>query len=526
MAGSKRKLALRTGVGILAASSLLLSACNINKTFEWDSHSDIEEGNSAPAKDFPKDLAKYYEQDFSWGNCPKDLESAGENVSCATFKVPKTYEDLSQGDLKITALRYARDESTTRQLLVNPGGPGGSAVDFVSENAKLLFPSKILDEFAIVGMDSRGTKWSTPVKCVSDAEIDRLNAENSPDIFTTEGLKKVQDQMGWLGKKCLEHDDTIKWVDTVSTARDMDVLRYLSGQNKLDYLGYSYGTHLGAQYADLFPNKVGRMVLDGAVDPTIPFGELSNLQMQGFAKSLEHFVDWCHAEKEDCFLADGREGVEQIMGFAKQLKTHPLQVGNRKLTESLAISAIFGAMYSTNWYSTLYAALDAAMRSGNGGVMLKMSDLINDRLADGSYKSNQQVAFLAIHNLDYPLNGDAQAWKKQAEEMRDSDPLFAPYFAGAEAGRIEWPVKPVKKALKPLSAKGAPPILVIGTTHDPATPLVMAQNLAKQLDSGVLLTDEGWNHTAYSAAASQCIVNTVDDYLLDGVVPMSGKTCK
>ncbi|OKL46880.1 hypothetical protein BSR29_05915 [Boudabousia liubingyangii] len=484
----------------------------------------LEMPEPSSTEEVPDQLKKFYEQKLVWGSCPSGIETTDLD-HCASFEVPKSYEDPSLGNIKIQAYMHAENPKVGEAILVNPGGPGGSAVDFVSKNADFVFTRGMRKKFAIVGMDSRGTRWSTPIECLTDKEKDKLLEGNGQDLYTEAGRAVERFEVAELGRKCLEHSDMIKWVDTVSAARDMDVLRHLLGQDKLNFLGFSYGTHLGAQYADLFPQKVGRMVLDGAVDPTVPFDQLSYLQMKGFKASLQNFVTWCQ-NTGDCPLPDGEAGIEKLLDFIESLQQAPMRVGDRKLTKSLASTAIFGGMYSHHWFPRLRQALTAAIKAHDGQYLLQMADLLNDRLDDGTYEGNQEEAFIAIHSLDYPVQGDQKSWEAQAKKMKEEEPVVAQFFAWGDATRVDWPVKSKRTDLKPLTAEGAPPILVIGTTHDPATPLVMAQNLAKQLSSGVLVTVEGWDHTAYSSLGSPCVIGVVDGFFQEGKVPKPGLVCK
>ena len=506
------------GLTVAVASAMLLAGC----AGSADVTESVQPERALDAP--PAGLERYYGQDFEWSTCPEGVEGASEDDLCGKFRAPKDYANPDAGDLEVMAVRHAEGKNPKRVLFVNPGGPGGSAVNFVAENAGGLLSEEMRQEFAVIGMDSRGTQWSTPVKCLDSAEMDALNEEPSKDGFDPQQLKELQTQAREFGEACLRHGDTAKWMDTASAARDMDILRHLAGAAKLDYLGFSYGTHLGAQYADLFPGHVGSMVLDGPVDPTVSFEELSALQARGFTESVQHYLEWCKQQGE-CPLKSGQEGLEQLGVYFKGLDTHPQVVGSRKLTGSLAASAVFGGMYSQSWWPQLRRALERSLMHNDGSMLLSISDIMNDRLTDGTYKTNQQEAFWAIHGLDYPINQDPSKWRENAEEIKQITPHLYEYFAWADAQRANWPVKPKKQELKPLHAKGAPKIMVIGTTHDPATPYVMAQGLAKQLDSGVLVTNEGWNHTAYSQAADACIRNTVEDFFLKFVIPRDGTTC-
>ncbi|AOZ73255.1 hypothetical protein BK816_08130 [Boudabousia tangfeifanii] len=513
-----------TTLGAVLAVSATLAACSFGSDGSDAVQKTVEPTPSASP--IPAGLESYYDQKLVWGNCDSSIEATKEST-CATFKVPKNYANPSEGDLSITAVKYVKSGvKPSGDIYTNPGGPGGSAVDFVAENASHVFTQEILDKFAIVGMDNRGTRHSTPIECITPQEMDALLSENTQDVLTEAGLAHERQRMADMGKKCLEKSDTIKWVDTVSAARDLDVLRHLNGNNKLDYLGFSYGTFFGATYAELFPKNVGHMVLDGALDPSLNYDQVAEAQMVGFEKSLVHFADECNDGNPNCFLGRGEDGAKQIMAFVRALHQKPLRTGDpkRPLTENLAITAIMGSMYNQQWFPILTQGLENAMLKGNGQILLSMADQMNDRLDDGTYKGNSKESFFAVNALDYPIEGDMDTWQKQAKELLEKHPILGEQFMLGDALRQDWPVKPVGKR-GPIKAEGAPPILVIGTTGDPATPLSMAQSLAEQLDKGVLLTVKGWNHTAYNSNANECVTQTVDDIFLKDQMPKQNKYC-
>ncbi|OKL48764.1 hypothetical protein BM477_05520 [Boudabousia marimammalium] len=507
----------------MATCALFLGACGLAGS---QGEGKVVEATPTPSTvEVPAGLESYYSQSFKWESCPSEVPD-GNKALCATFKAPKDYQNPQNGDLEVMAVRLGDEGASRPAILVNPGGPGGSAVDFVSENGDYMFTDKVMEKYDVVGMDSRGTKWSTPVTCLTDEEKDKQTASNSPDVSTKEGRLTARQELAELGAKCLEKDDVVKWVDTESAARDMDILRHLMGQNKLDYLGYSYGTFLGATYAKLFPQNTGRFVLDGVVDPSVSFEDLSKQQLAGFDDSIGNYVDWCNTyAKESCVLKEGEAGKRQLIDFLDGLRVRPLPTDDkdRELTEALAETAVFGAMYSTQWFDTLTNALQLAIRDANGNMLLRMADVLNERNADGTYGSNQTEAFLAINNLDYPLSDESQ-WSSAAKELKQISPLWKS-FAWGDYTRADWPVKPVgKRGSYP--GDTTPPMVLIGTTHDPATPLAMAQSLAKQMPKAVLVTQEGWDHTAYSSRASNCIKDAVDNFFIDGKLPENGLVCR
>ncbi len=304
------------------------------------------------------------------------------------------------------------------------------------------------------------------------------------------------------------------------------MVRSVIGQDKLNLLGYSYGTFLGATYAGLFPENVGRFVLDGALDPSLSIEDVSAMQMRGLDASLQQWIVDC-ATQSTCPMGRTKdEGISNVRAFLESLDKAPLPTSDpdRPLTESLAITAMIGAMYNTQWWPQLSDAYADAVRRGDGSALLEIADLMNSRNPDGTYADNSTDAINAINNLDYEPEGTDRPVDRTRRRTQERTPDPGPL----RRLPLRRPVRLADRARRPPahSRDRCRPILVIGTTHDPATPYPMAQSLAEQLDSGVLITVEGWNHTAYRRGADQCVVRAVEDYLVKGNVPQNGLTCQ
>ncbi|WP_291451026.1 alpha/beta hydrolase, partial [Actinomyces sp. ICM47] len=281
-----------------------------------------------------------------------------------------------------------------------------------------------------------------------------------------------------------------------------------------------------ATYAGLFPENVGRFVLDGALDPSLSIEDVSAMQMRGLDASLQQWIVDC-ATQSTCPMGRTKdEGISNVRAFLESLDKAPLPTSDpdRPLTESLAITAMIGAMYNTQWWPQLSDAYADAVRRGAGSALLEIADLMNSRNPDGTYADNSTDAINAINNLDYEPEGTTDQWIERADALKSELPILGRYVGYPSAGLSAWPTEHADR--QPIHATGAAPILVIGTTHDPATPYPMAQSLAEQLDSGVLITVEGWNHTAYRRGADQCVVRAVEDYLVKGNAPQNGLTCQ
>ncbi len=464
----------------------------------------------------PAELAGYYEQELAWEDC-------GAGMDCTDVTVPMDYDNPEGEDITIAVKRRgASGGEPVGSLFLNPGGPGGSGVDLV-EQVQVLFSPDLLDGYDVVGFDPRGVGSSTAVECVSDAELDRLRAE---DFETTgDGLTAFADSAERLADACAEHTgELLGHVDTDSAARDLDILRHVLGEAQLDYLGYSYGTLLGATYAELFPEQVGRLVLDGGLDPSHGSAELVRGQAAGFEAAIRTYAEDCLAGSGCPLTGDVDTAVGQIQSLL-ELATHtPLPTGtDRELTAPLMFSGLILPLYDERYWVLLTSALTAAIDSGDGSELLMLADLSADREPDGTYRSNSTEANIAINCLDYPVVGDLEDWRQQAKELEQISPTFGSALGFGEITCDAWPHEAVRTPA-PVTAAGADPIVVIGTTGDPATPHEWSVSLAEQLESGVLVTYEGEGHTAYGRAG-QCITEAVDSFLLEGTVPEDGLVC-
>ncbi|GAA1483751.1 alpha/beta hydrolase [Brachybacterium fresconis] len=485
----------------------------------------LDDLGTSAAQDLPSDpasdpaYAEYYEQDIEWGPC-EDLMA--EDAECGTITVPLAWDDPSQGDIEIAVGRLAGSEQDAGSLVVNPGGPGGSGVDFL-ESVPYLFSPEVRSAYDVVGFDPRGVSRSAGIECLSDEETDQYRAETA-EPGTAEAEEMSQKWGAKIAEACEANSgDVLPYLDTYSTARDMDVLRAALDSEKLDYFGYSYGTYLGSTYADLYADRVGHFVLDGAIDPTITMDELTAGQAEGFEKATSAFVEDCLENADSCPLkGDVEEGKQQLQAFFAAVDENPLDTGDpdRPLTGALARSAVLMLMYGDELWPTGRDALTAGM-NGDGEALLNLADQSAGRQDDGSYRTNATYAITAINCLDHPGIADEQWQEQEAERLAEEFPTFGPVMGGD--GCAQWPVPPLREPA-PISAEGADPILVIGTTGDPATPYEWSVGLAEQLDSGVHMTFEGNGHTAYGRSGG-CIEEQVDAYLLEDTVPEDGFTC-
>ncbi|MFI0718488.1 alpha/beta hydrolase [Streptomyces sp. NPDC021224] len=468
----------------------------------------------------PANLKPYYQQKLAWHSC------GVPGFDCATMRVPLDYAHPSaKSDLELAVARKKATGPGKRlgSLLVNPGGPGGSAIDYM-QYAALGYPAAVTDRYDMAAVDPRGVARSEPVKCLTDKQMDAYTAvDTTPDDAAEQGKLATADRGFAAGCKKMSAA-LLGHVSTVESARDMDVLRQLLGDAKLNYVGKSYGTFLGATYAGLFPQRVGRLVLDGAMDPSVDALESSRTQAGGFETAFDAFAADC-VKRSDCPLgrtstADAGKHLDAL--FAA-LDKHPLPTGtSRPLTEALGTTGVIAAMYDQEAWPSLRGALISANK-GDGAPLLKLSDGYYERDDTGKY-SNLMYANAAVNCLDLPPAFRSPAdVDKAVASFRAASPHFGKTLAWSSLVCGYWPL-PATGHPERIPAKGAAPILVVGTIRDPATPYAWAQSLASQLTSGTLLTYDGDGHTAY-ARGSTCIDSAVNAYLLSGTVPPAHKKC-
>lgn len=464
----------------------------------------------------PAGLEEFYSQEVVWEPCENEFQ-------CAQVTVPMDYDDPDGGTIQIAALRASSTGQKQGSLLVNPGGPGASGYDFVKDAAGTHFSQAVRDSYDLVGFDPRGVKRSAPVTCLTDAERDAARAKIY-DLETDAGLEAARTDNKAIAAKCAEQTGPVlAHIDTESSAKDMDVLRAVVNDQKLNYLGYSYGTFLGSTYASLFPGNVGRMVLDGALDPSLSNEELTSGQAVAFEKAIRAYVADC-LQQEGCPLSGGVDtGVQQIRDVINAVQQTPRAAKDgRVVNATMFVSGLITPLYNDQSWPALTQALDAAM-TGDVSLMLRLADLGADRSSNGTYTSNSTFAFNAINCLDYPMESDTAAMRAEQQRLMQASPTFGYFFAYGGTNCEDWPHESVRTP-SPVEYTGESPIVVIGTTGDPATPVEWASSLRKQLGNASLMTWEGEGHTAYGRSNS-CIEGPVDSYLLTGELPADNTVC-
>ena len=451
------------------------------------------------------DYAAYATQVVNWQQC-----ASGEG-QCATIKAPLDWDNPDGDAIEVAVRRVPSGDSSRGPLFFNPGGPGFGGQDMAQRMAGRW------QNYDAVGWDPRGTGQSTHVVCGTLEQTDEMmNLDASPDDDAED--KALREGGADFAKQC--RDSSGKLLDHISTidvVRDLDLLRHLLGAEKLNYVGVSYGTFVGATYAQLFPNSVGRLVLDAAVDIT---GEDEIPQAAGFDLALRNFTKWCAtASDELCPLEGDQDEInEGIVSLLTKLDQNPLPVGARELTQSLAATGIAVFLYEDDSAYRALAQVILAAQRGDGQPLLAAADLLNGR--GGSSYDTSTYAFPAMACADAVDEG-ADAVLGNWRDTFAKAPIMAP-FMGAGYSCEFWTAESAPQ-LK-LTAPGAPTILVVGTTGDSATPYEQAKSMAEQLESGTLLTLDGAGHGAVTGQ-NKCIADAVDGYLYDGKAPEDGKVC-
>ena len=449
-------------------------------------------------------IDKYYSQTIKWTNCFK-------NFDCGTFQVPIDYQDLNLGKFDIAVMRH-KSKGATQNLVINPGGPGGSGIDYVYSFQE-AFTKPLVKNFNIIGFDPRGVGESAPILCLSNQETDLLYSVDSYPNDPTE-LAKIKGDAQTFADKCSAANPNLSHYSTANTARDMDILRSILGDEKLNYLGKSYGSYLGTMFANLFPNHVGKFILDGAVDPTLDATKQTLQQAVGFDEAFKAFAEYCR-KQSNCVL--GNDEVKVMTSKLSELRAKPLPVGNRKLTESLATYGIaFGLYESDSGWPALQKALQDLFK-GDGKALITMADAYTGRDANGEYQTNEAESLSVIMCNDFPpAKLDVAGTIKAA-------PLFGKYVAYSNLDCNYLPHGQYQLISSPI--KSVDPALIVGTLNDPATPYIWAEQLSKILVGSRLISLNSEGHTGYNRG-SNCVDQVVEKYLISGSIPAQNLSCR
>jgi pimeloyl-ACP methyl ester carboxylesterase len=444
-------------------------------------------------------------------------------LECASLSVPLDYARPTGPHITLALGRLPASGTSKGVLFTNPGGPGASGIDLLRQ-AGDVFPAEIRDSFDLVSWDPRGVGASSPVSCLDD--LDPFFAVNRNPHIPAEVEQNVDSARTFVDA-CKRNSGTLlPYMSTASTIRDLDAIRAAIGAEQINYVGFSYGTLIGAEYADRFPKRVRAMVLDGVVDPARSFAQTTIDQAKSFDDDLDAFFQHCRADT-GCAFAHGGDPAAAYDDLATTITAESLPATvdgeHRTLGRGEFDLGVASALYAgADGYKTLADALAQAGR-GTGDALLALSGAYTGRQDHGKY-SNETAAFYAIGCLDGPAPPTVAAVQQLAARVAKVAPRLGPSSVWLGLPCTFWPIPPSGKAA-PIRAAGAPPILVVGTTHDPATPFAWAQSLARELASGVLLTADAASHTSYGRG-DKCIDANTDRYLLDLRIPAAGTTCR
>ena len=440
----------------------------------------------------------YYEQTITWGACASGTFGSFQGVDssdsseyqCAFLKAPLDWAQPDGNQISLALAVHRSGSKNAPALFINPGGPGGAVVSALPYYAGQGLGESVVNAYDIIALDPRGVGDSTPVFCLSDDEKDKRNAgeddaTDTGDESPQSAIEAAQEDSRTLAAGCKERSGSLfEHIDTVSAARDFDMVRAVLGQDTLNLLGYSYGTFLGATYAGLFPERVGRFVLDGALDPSLSVNEVAALQMRGLDASLQQWISDC-ATQASCPMGRSRdEGIETVRSFLDSLQDKPLRTSNpnRPLTENLAMTAMTGAMYNTQWWP---------------------------QLTQARHRRHAQLAQRRRH-----LRG--QLFRR---DQCDQQPRLRARGKQRAVGRRGG--LPQEGPADPRQVRGLPVGGPRSVAHAPRPALAH-----HRAGGGVLVSVEGWNHTAYRRGANPCVVRAVEDYLVKGTVPSDGLMCQ
>ena len=499
---ARRALALCVGAVLMASCS---SGSSVTSTS--DSSPQATE-STAPA---------FLPSSFTWSEC--ENAEPDSIVTCSILEVPYDYEDPAIGSFSLFVKKRSVEDPAKRigSLLVNPGGPGfgGSSL---ADDAYYYFSSDLLERFDIIAWDPRGTGESTPaVDCV-DTYDEYFGLDSPPD--NNEEIQALIDASQQFNDECLARSgEILPYISTESSARDMNSIRLALGEDKISYLGFSYGSELGATWTTLFPDTVRAAVLDGAVDPDSNSTDEGKSQAKGFEQQLTAFLEQCSA-RVSCKFHNKGNAEAAFDKLIADLDANPLVVSSDRtpVTQGVAYTAIAQAMYSDFYWPQLEAALKSA-QLGDGSGLLSLYDQYFQRQDDGTY-GNELEAFLSISCLDDPGATSVEEVNSKVDEFVAIAPRLGANFAYGYSCAL-WPIPPAPRV--EITGKGAGPIVVVGTTGDAATPLESTRKMAKKLEQGILIVVSANQHTGYGANA--CVTKAVDGYLIDLVVPQNELTC-
>ncbi len=485
---------------------------------------------AAPAE--PSGLAEFYAQEIEFGPCAPYASSsvdeqsfASEQFDCARVEVPLDYADPDGPRGEIALLRAKARGEKIGSLLVNPGGPGGSGMSFVGLLRSVSDFGRVGERFDVIGFDPRGVGASIPrVECYTDAETDR-GEEPAPYLFDVPDGDAARD----VAQRCIEGTggvDALTSVGSADMVRDMDVMREVLGDEKLSYLGYSYGSELGGMYAEAFPENLRAMVIDGAVDPLKSESEFRLSQFAAWQNAFTELAEGCVSEPNCPLGTEPGQADERFHNLVRPLQDNPLPVaGGRSMSYDAADQAVSTSLFVKAQWPIIIQGL-SELAAGRGEVLLGLRDGAMGRGPDGRYGGGLNVdANLAIRCMDNPRR-TADEHTELSRRAWQAAPFLDPGGPGQRAHYEceAWP-SPVSRSLPWFTGNAElPPTLTVSVTGDPGTPHEGGVNLARLL-GGSLLTVEGAQHGVAMFGQSECVDQAVADYLVDLQTPPVDARC-
>ncbi len=490
-------------------------------------------GTAGPVPAPNPGLARFYQQQPAWQRCPPDMlrsASSGrgaprpgypDRLQCARLEVPRDYAHPGQATLRVQLIRLAATGPGKRlgSLVINPGGPGDSGVNYLVGNADAF--AHLGQRYDLVSFDPRGTGRTDPISC---------GTTFTP--VTGNGAASLGASEQRLNEACGRYSGPLlPWVGTPDVARDMDVLRSAVRDAKLSYLGFSYGSRLGAVYAHQFPRNVGRMVLDGVEDPTKNTWQTALAQARGFQRAADAFAADCVHGSACPLGTDIKAAQSQLNDFYRKLTDHPLRTKGTTVDGTTYVYALRESLYSRSTWPALRQAL-TRLRNGDGSGILDLSGGGSGsgavralRGAGGRLPSQDQLALRAISCRDTSERYGPTDYPRAERELTQASPLFGPDIAPTLLDCYRWPTAGDDSS-RDVAAPHAPPLLLVATTDDPATPYEGAANMARVLgNASPVLTYHGEGHAAYTSG-NPCVLRDVDGFLLDGALPVGGTGCR
>ncbi|WP_156623272.1 alpha/beta hydrolase [Mycobacterium sp. 1164966.3] len=466
----------------------------------------------------------------NWGSCSDFLGDTKDipTAKCATVSVPVDYNNPGGAQAKLAVIRIPATGQRIGSLLVNPGGPGASAVDMAAGLAPDLDGTELRSRFDLVGFDPRGVGHSTPaLRCRTDAEFDAFRRDPMVD-YSPAGVAHIEQVYQQLAKECADKMGTafLANIGTASAARDMDMVRQALGDEQINYLGFSYGTELGTAYLERFADHVRAMVLDGAIDPTVGPIDENIKQMAGFQTAFNDYAADC-ARSPACPLGtDPAQWVNRYHALVDPLVAKPGPTSDpRGLSYADATTGTINALYTPAHWKYLTSGLIGLQRHTDAGDLLMLADDYDGRDKHGHY-SNDQDAFNAIRCVDAPSPTDEESWVAADQQIRQAAPFLSYGPFTGHAPRDLCGLWPVPATTAPHAAPQVPfgKVVVVSTTHDPATPYEAGVNLARQLGAP-LISYDGTQHTAV-LGGNPCVDGAVTRYFVDLTVPPMALRCQ